>query len=75
MEDRPRGTIMLLDPDNAFRYVEVRGEVTRISGEGGDAHIDTLARKCLGVDAYPYHTPEETRIICYIEPRKVLANG
>lgn len=72
MVARPRVTVMGLDPNNPFRYVEVRGEVTEISEDGADAHIDKLAHDYLGVDTYPNHTPAETRVICYIEPRRVI---
>jgi PPOX class probable F420-dependent enzyme len=75
MEQRPMVTVLATDPDNAFRYIEVRGRVTRITEEGGDAHIDRLAKKYLGVDSYPYRNPAETRIVCYIEPTRVIASG
>lgn len=75
MEERPRVTIMALDPENSSRYLEVRGEVVRISAEGGDAHIDALAHKYLGVEVYPWRNNVDTRVICYVEPRKVLAQG
>ncbi len=75
MVERPRVTIMALDPNNSSRYLEVRGEVVRISPEGGDAHIDALAKKYLGVEVYPWRNNVDTRIICYVEPKKVLAQG
>ena len=75
MEQRPMVTVLAVDPDNAFRFVEVRGRVSRITEEGGDAHIDALAKKYLGADSYPYRNPAETRIVCYIEPTRVIASG
>lgn len=75
MAERPQVTVMLLDPENSQRYIEVRGEVTTISAEGGDAHIDALAKKYIGADIYPYRNPAETRVICYLEPQKVTAQG
>ena len=75
MEQRPMVTVLALDPDNAFRYIEVRGRVARITEEGGDAHIDTLAKKYLGVDSYPYRNATDTRLVIYIEPTRVLASG
>lgn len=75
MEARPKVTIMALDPENSGRYLEVRGTVVKISPEGGDAHIDALAHKYLGVDIYPWRNNVDTRVICYIEPQKVLAQG
>ncbi len=75
MLERPQVTVMGLDPANPYRYIEVRGTVVRTSEEGADAHIDKLAKDYLGVDSYPYRNPAETRVICYIEPQKVHAQG
>lgn len=75
MAERPQVTVMLLDPENPQRYIEVRGTVASISPEGGDAHIDTLAKKYLGVESYPYRNPAETRLVCAIAPVKVAAQG
>jgi PPOX class probable F420-dependent enzyme len=75
MEERPQVTVLSVDPDNPFRWMEVRGTVARVSTEGADAHIDKLAKDYLGVDVYPGHTPDETRIICYVEPTRVIASG
>ena len=71
----PRVTVMALDPTNAGRYIEVRGTVTRIEEEGADAHIDKLAKDYMGADTYPYRSPNEQRIICYIEAQRVTAQG
>lgn len=75
MTERPQVTVLAVDPRNPMRYVEVRGRVVYTTTEGADAHIDKLAHKYLGKDRYPWHTPEETRVSCYIEPEKVLAQG
>ena len=75
MVERPMVTVLAVDPENPFRYIEVRGKVTHITEEGGDAHIDRLAKKYLDADSYPGRNPAETRIICYIEPTNVFAAG
>lgn len=75
MVERPEATVMALDPENPFRYMEVRGRVVDITEEGAVAHIDLLAKKYLGVDFYPNHTDSETRIICVIEPQVINAQG
>jgi PPOX class probable F420-dependent enzyme len=75
MEERPQVTVLVIDPENPFRWMEVRGKVTKVSKEGADAHIDKLAKNYLGVDVYPNHTPDEDRIIAYLEPTRVLASG
>lgn len=75
IEARPQVTVLAVDPENPFRWMEVRGTVTKVTSEGGDAHIDKLANDYLGVEVYPNHTPDETRIICYVEPTRVIAAG
>lgn len=68
MQRDPRVAITLMDPENPYRYVEVRGRVVEMTEEGVDAHIDSLAKKYLGLDKYPYRSPSETRVICKIQP-------
>lgn len=75
MLERPQVTVLAIDPANQYRYMEVRGTVARTSEEGADAHIDKLAHDYMGVDSYPMRNPAETRVICYIEPEKVIAQG
>lgn len=70
LKERPQATVMLVDPENPQRWIEVRGTVTGTT-EGADAHIDSLAKKYLGVDSYPYRNPAETRITFSITPTKV----
>src|SRR6201987_2764110 len=53
----PRISITLQDPENPYRYLEVRGKVVEITEKGADAHIDSLAKKYLGKDVYPYRQP------------------
>ena len=63
----PRVAICLMDPENPYRYVEVRGRVVEITEEGADAHIDSLAHKYLDVESYPYRNAKEVRVIYKIE--------
>lgn len=60
MERDPRITVLLLDPENGYRYVELRGtaELTR---DGAEEQIDALAQKYLGTD-YPFRRPDEQRV-------------
>jgi PPOX class probable F420-dependent enzyme len=67
--------LSLQDPDNPYRYVQVRGKVVRVTEDGADAHIDALAKKYLGVDKYPYRTPSEKRVMFYIEPTSAQGMG
>lgn len=63
--------LSITDPDNPYRYVQVRGVVSRISDEGADAHADLLAKRYLNADKYPFGQPGEERVIYEIEPRTV----
>ncbi len=75
LSDRPQATVLVIDPENPFRYLEVRGRVAKVTEEDGDAVIDKLAKDYLGLDIYPNHTPDETRVTFHIEPVKVLGQG
>lgn len=70
-----RVALAILDPDNPYRCLAVRGEVEEITENGADAHIDLLAKKYLGKDKYPYRQPGEVRVIYKIRPEKVSARG
>ncbi len=71
----PRVALSMTDPDNPYRSVNIRGRVTKITTDGADAHIDKLANKYMGVDKYPFRTPEEVRVIYYVEPEKISVMG
>src|SRR5688500_9157724 len=48
----PRVTLAIQDPENPYRSLEVRGRVAEITEDGAYAHIDSLAKKYLGVEKY-----------------------
>jgi PPOX class probable F420-dependent enzyme len=75
MRRNKRVALSIQDPDNAYRYLAIQGEVTEISESGADAHIDALAKKYLGKDRYPYRVPGEVRVIYKIRPEKVSTMG
>jgi hypothetical protein len=49
----------------------VQGKAT-LTEDGADAFIDTLAKKYINEDKYPWRSPTETRITVLIEPEKIL---
>ncbi len=67
--------VSIVDPDNPYRYLQIRGRVARIAEDGADAHIDSLAKKYLGQDKYPYSQPGEVRMLVEIEPKSVSGMG
>jgi PPOX class probable F420-dependent enzyme len=74
LEHDPRASLLMVDPNNAFRWVAVSGPA-ELTEEGADAQIDKLAKKYLGKDEYPWRKPEETRVKVLIKPEKVDATG
>lgn len=75
MREGSRVALSILDPDNAYRYIQVRGQVARIVEQGADAHIDSLAKKYLGKDKYPFARPGEIRVTYEIVPSSVQTMG
>src|SRR6202048_835790 len=67
--------LSIMDPDNAYRYIQIRGRVKRVSEAGADQHIDSLAKKYLGKDKYPFSQPGDVRVMYEIEPRAANAMG
>jgi len=74
LEHDPRASLLMVDPNNAFRWVAVSGQA-ELTEEGADAQIDKLAKKYLGKDEYPWRNPEETRVKVLIVPEKIDASG
>jgi hypothetical protein len=68
-------SLALIDPENPYRYLEIRGKVVEITEEGANASIDKLAKKYLGVDKYPYGQPGEVRVIYKIKPEHTTVMG
>lgn len=67
-----RATVLVWDKDDMWTTAEIRGTV--VSVEGGQRardHIDELAAKYLGVDAYPNPIASE-RVIIKIAPNRQL---
>ena len=67
--------LAVIDPDNPYRYIQIRGRVRRCSEEGAGTHIDSLAKKYLGKDKYPHAAAGEVRIMCEIEPAAASGMG
>ena len=57
----------IMDPDNPYRYLQIRGKVARATEEGASAHIDSWPRSTWA-RKYPFSQPGEVRIMYEIEP-------
>jgi len=78
MQANPKVTVLVLDPKDSSRWVEVRGRVIEMTREGAEAHADKLTqrycsnKKHFYGDIYPVEQKEkETRVVARIQPIKV----
>ena len=69
----PRIALSIIDRDNQYEMVTVRGKVTeQITGDVAEKHIDKLARKYINLDKYPRRSKNEQRVILKIKPEKIF---
>lgn len=76
MEIGTKVTVLVIDPDNAYHWVEIMGHVTDMRGESDGArdHINKLSMKYRGDPLYKsYGGRAENRTMYVIEPDKVHA--
>ena len=67
----PRIAVLIVDPSNPYRYIEIRGTVERVEDDPPGAYIDEMAKKYMGVDEYPYKKDGDERVIVVIRPEYV----
>jgi PPOX class probable F420-dependent enzyme len=75
LQREPRVSLSILDPDNPYRYLQIRGRVVERTHEGADEHINKMSKKYLGVDVYPYRAQGEVRILYKIKPERTNTMG
>jgi PPOX class probable F420-dependent enzyme len=73
---QPKVTVLVIDPADAFHWVEVRGEIVEFDeSEAALDHINKLAGMYAGNDEYYSFNPDskgkEQRVIYKIQPSKV----
>jgi PPOX class probable F420-dependent enzyme len=71
----PAVALSIMDPENPYRYLQVRGRVAEATESGADAHIDALAKKYTGQDRYTNRRPGEVRVMYKIMPDRVQTMG
>ena len=68
----PRVAVSVIEHNNPYHMVAIRGRVVEQTNTDADENIDKLAKKYLGVEKYPFRSPEEKRILLKIKPEKVF---
>jgi PPOX class probable F420-dependent enzyme len=76
LRERRYATLLYVDPEDPYFWVEVRGQVVEvIEGPEAEAHIDSLAQKYMGRETYPGRTEGMIRVKYVIEPNRVVTYG
>ncbi len=71
----PRVAISIIDPDNPYRYLEIRGTLDGVEEDEGNAFINAMAKKYLDEDVYPWPQPGDERIVLRIRPNHTTTMG
>lgn len=82
MQVNPKVTILVIDPKDSSRWIEVRGQVKELTRDCAEAHADKLTqrywrdKKHFYGDIYPVEQKQkETRVIVRIQPLKISLNA
>jgi PPOX class probable F420-dependent enzyme len=71
----PKVGVSMVDPDDPYRFVSVRGAVVELDEEGADEHIDALAKRYFDVEEYPSRDRERhPRVILRISTDEVATS-
>lgn len=70
----PRVSVLITDPENPYRYLELRGRVARIDPDPEGKLVDALSHKYLG-QPFNGRQPGEERVIVAIRPERATTFG
>ena len=61
-----RIALSIVEQNNPFNMVSIKGKVIEQTTEGPDEHLKRLAKRYLGIGKYYYRKPNHKRIILFI---------
>jgi PPOX class probable F420-dependent enzyme len=76
MVANPKVSLLVVDPDNTSRYLQIRGDA-ELTSNGALDHLDAITRKYTSYPAfYGYVYPveqraRETRVVCRVHARRI----
>jgi len=70
----PRVIISVQDHNDPQSYMVFHGNAS-VTESGADEHIDTLAKRFLGVDKYPFRQPGEKRLLVRVKVDRIGGYG
>ena len=71
MQRDQRVAFVIIDPNDPYRYIQIRGIVVDITTQGAKEHIDKLSKKYTGRDKYTLGAAGEIRVTYKIIPQNV----
>lgn len=75
LKREPRVSISIIDPDDPYRYIEIRGIAERIEDDEGNAFINAMAKKYIDKDVYPWHKEGDERVVIFVKPEANSSMG
>jgi PPOX class probable F420-dependent enzyme len=75
LQRQPRVALSIIDPGNAYRYLEIRGVVERIEPDPDMTFINGMAKKYLGAEQYPFGKPGDAWLVVVIRPERTTQMG
>jgi len=75
MQREKRVSLSILDPDDAYRYIEIRGELDGVDPDPNIDFISRMAKKYIDQDRYPWHREGDVRVVMKIRPVRVSGMG
>ncbi len=70
-----RASFSIVDPENPYRYLEIRATLERVEPDPDFAFIDSMAKKYLGEDRYPWSQPGDERVVLVVRPEHTSQMG
>jgi hypothetical protein len=70
-----RASLSVIDPENAYRYIEIRGELDEIEPDPDIDFISRMAMKYIDEERYPWHKEGDERVVMKVKPVKISGMG
>lgn len=75
LQANPHVALAIVDAENPYRYLEIRGVVAEIVDDENNAFIDSMAQKYIDQPQYPWHQPGDHRVIVKVLPGSTTQMG
>ncbi len=75
LQANPKVAVSILDPENPYRYLEVRGVVSEVVDDADYAFINRQAQRYTKEETFGGLQPGEKRVVVKITPERTSAMG